>query len=128
MPDLAKWLNWNGSGTPDEWTDSADRSAGIAFMLGRHGVSLVLYRDNVALPAQTVMVNPVGQGTTTQNVRGEAGMSGRDELMIVGAPGLDIKRNDQFALHAARRNYRVTFVIKNFEGMVQARAEALDNA
>lgn len=129
MPNLTLWLDWNGDEQPDKWLEGADRGAGIGMMMGRHGVSVVLYRENVALDEQTMMINPQGQSTTTQNVSSEAGTSGRDELLIVGALGLNIKRGDQFALHTSgRRNYRVTYVTKSFGGMVQARAEALDNA
>ena len=125
MPDLSKFLNWDND-QADQWLTGQARSAGISFMIGHRGMSVVLYRNNVAQAAQTMVVAPYGQGTTTQEQRSDAGTSGRDELLIVGLSTLDIRRGDEFSHNApggVLRNYRVTYVEKSFTGMVQARAE-----
>jgi len=127
MPDMTKYLGWNGDQQPDKWLDGADRGAGIGLMLGHRGAEIVLYRDNVALDAQTMIVAPYGQATTVQENRSDAGASARDELLVVGLTALDIERGDEFMYNSTRRNYKITRVNRAFAGMVQAWAEVFDN-
>lgn len=128
MPDMADWLNWVDAGNTETWQDGQNRGAGIGFMLGHRGVSVTLYRQSVALTAQTVIVAPFGRAGVTTILQSEAGKAGQEELMILGPSTLNIQINDEFAYNTSgRRNYKVSWVDKSFTGMVQARATVIDN-
>ena len=90
-------------------------------------MSVVLYRENVAQTAQTMIVTPY-MNITSSNVGSEPGSAAKLGLLIVAASDCDIQRNDQFAYHTTYRNYRVTMVVETFAGMIQAHCEVLDHA
>lgn len=123
MPNLSTWINWAAAGNSESWL--AQFAETPAFLLGRKGVSIVLYRNNAARTAQTMIVVPFGRGQS-QEREAEAGRTGVDRLLIVGLSALDIQRGDEFSLNATgRRNYRVTNVDRTM-AMTQAQAEVLD--
>lgn len=108
-------------------TTANERGEGISFIVNHRKQSITLYRDNVALAAQNVALFPLGQVSTTQQMQGSAGQPARDELLIVGAATLNIRRGDEFAYQTSgtRRNWRVMYVEKAIAGQIQARAEVM---
>jgi hypothetical protein len=125
MPDFGAFIGWHDDGDLEEWYRQFERADSVAFMIGHRGVSLVLVRGNTTLEAQTALIAPAGQNTQASERRGEAVIATMEQLVIIGLPGMDIKRGDLFRHpgETGRLNWRVVRVEKAVHGMVQAYAE-----
>ena len=125
MPDLNTFLGWNETGDMEEWYREQERTP--AFMIGHRGVDLVLVRNDVALPAQKVLLVPKASANASEK-QNDTALAAMDALIVIGSDSLDIERNDRFSFRPAlanRLNYRIAYVEKTLEGMIQARAETI---
>ena len=125
MPDFGTFLGWNPTGDLEEWYRQFDRADSVAFLIGHRGVSLTLVRGATTQAVQTALLVPAGRNNEASESAVDTGGAAHEQLLIVGAPDMDIARGDRFKYPATveRLNYEVVRVEKVLEGMIQAFAE-----
>jgi len=127
MPDFSAYLDWNEAGDLETWYRGAQRSAGVAFMIGHRGASVVLTRGtNTKLDAQNVLVVPATYGTS--QLKADTGQSDQQSVVIIAMPDADIENGDRFSWNATpsgRLNYTVKHVDRSLTGMIQATTEEI---
>lgn len=127
MPDFGTWIGWHSTGDFEEWYRELDRSDSVAFMIGHRGISITLDRAGTPVSAQTLLLAPAGKNTTASEISSDTGVAAKEQLLLVGLPTADIKRQDRFKYpsSAGRLNYEVVRVERSIPGMIQAFAEEM---
>ncbi len=101
----------------------AQIKADIQAVIDDNPQAIAFKRGATTLAAQTVRVERAGSSAQTPG--NEAGESGRGKLVILGAVGLNVQKDDTF-VDASGMYCKVTLVRINKQVCVQAEAEVME--